>query len=103
MRSLLKLTLVPAIVVGALSFAATDTADAQLRIGGRNWGVRIGSPSYSRWYGNNYYGGRYGNYYGSRYGNYYGNYGYASAAAYLLFVAIILLTALQFRLLREKD
>jgi multiple sugar transport system permease protein len=33
----------------------------------------------------------------------YGNYGYASAAAYLLFVAIILLTALQFRLLREKD
>jgi len=33
----------------------------------------------------------------------YGNYGYASAAAYLLFVAIILLTAVQFRLLREKD
>ena len=33
----------------------------------------------------------------------YGNYGYASAAAYLLFLAIILLTALQFRLLREKD
>jgi multiple sugar transport system permease protein len=33
----------------------------------------------------------------------YGNYGYASAAAYLLFIAIILLTALQFRLLREKD
>jgi multiple sugar transport system permease protein len=32
----------------------------------------------------------------------YGNYGYASAAAYLLFIAIILLTALQFRLLREK-
>jgi multiple sugar transport system permease protein len=33
----------------------------------------------------------------------YGNYGYASAAAYLLFIAIILLTALQFRVLREKD
>lgn len=33
----------------------------------------------------------------------YGNYGYASAAAYLLFLAIMLLTALQFRLLREKD
>ena len=33
----------------------------------------------------------------------YGNYGYASAAAYLLFIGIILLTALQFRLLREKD
>lgn len=33
----------------------------------------------------------------------YGNYGYASAAAYLLFVAIMLLTWLQFRLLREKD
>jgi multiple sugar transport system permease protein len=33
----------------------------------------------------------------------YGNYGYASAAAYLLFIAIVLLTALQFRLLREKD
>jgi multiple sugar transport system permease protein len=33
----------------------------------------------------------------------YGNYGYASAAAYLLFLAIMVLTALQFRLLREKD
>ncbi|MGH3346475.1 MAG: carbohydrate ABC transporter permease, partial [Nocardioides sp.] len=33
----------------------------------------------------------------------YGNYGYASAAAYLLFLAIIALTAIQFRLLREKD
>lgn len=33
----------------------------------------------------------------------YGNYGYASAAAYLLFIAIILLTAVQFRALREKD
>ncbi|MEJ7794086.1 MAG: sugar ABC transporter permease [Nocardioides sp.] len=33
----------------------------------------------------------------------YGNYGYASAAAYLLFLAILALTALQFRLLREKD
>ena len=33
----------------------------------------------------------------------YGNYGYASAAAYLLFLAIMALTALQFRLLREKN
>jgi multiple sugar transport system permease protein len=33
----------------------------------------------------------------------YGNYGYASAAAYLLFLAIMALTAVQFRLLREKD
>ena len=33
----------------------------------------------------------------------YGNYGYASAAAYLLFLAIMALTALQFRLLREKS
>ena len=33
----------------------------------------------------------------------YGNYGYASAAAYLLFLAIVLLTWVQFRLLREKD
>lgn len=33
----------------------------------------------------------------------YGNYGYASAAAYLLFLAIMLLTLLQFRLFREKD
>jgi multiple sugar transport system permease protein len=33
----------------------------------------------------------------------YGNYGYASAAAYLLFLAIVLLTFLQFRWLREKD
>ena len=33
----------------------------------------------------------------------YGNYGYASAAAYLVFLAIMGLTALQFRLLREKD
>jgi len=33
----------------------------------------------------------------------YGNYAYASAAAYLLFIAIMLLTLLQFRLLREKD
>ncbi len=33
----------------------------------------------------------------------YGNYGYASAAAYLLFLAIMALTALQFRVLREKD
>ena len=33
----------------------------------------------------------------------YGNYGYASAAAYLLFLAIVLLTWVQFRLLRDKD
>jgi multiple sugar transport system permease protein len=33
----------------------------------------------------------------------YGNYAYASAAAYLLFLAIMLLTLVQFRLLREKD
>jgi multiple sugar transport system permease protein len=33
----------------------------------------------------------------------YGNYGYASAAAYLLFLAIVLLTFVQFRWLREKD
>ena len=33
----------------------------------------------------------------------YGNYAYASAAAYLLFLAIVLLTLLQFRLLRSKD
>ena len=33
----------------------------------------------------------------------FGNYAYASAAAYLLFVAIVLLTMAQFRLLREKD
>lgn len=33
----------------------------------------------------------------------YGNYGYAAAASYLLFVAIVLLTLVQFRLLRERD
>lgn len=33
----------------------------------------------------------------------YGNYAYASAAAYLLFLTIVLLTMFQFRLLREKD
>ena len=33
----------------------------------------------------------------------FGNYAYASAAAYLLFLAIVLLTMAQFRLLREKD
>ena len=33
----------------------------------------------------------------------FGNYAYASAAAYLLFLAIVLLTLAQFRLLREKD
>jgi len=33
----------------------------------------------------------------------FGNYAYASAAAYLLFLAIVVLTLAQFRLLREKD
>ena len=33
----------------------------------------------------------------------YGNYGYAAAASYLLFLAIVLLTLVQFRLLRERD
>ena len=33
----------------------------------------------------------------------YGNYGYAAAASYLLFLAIVVFTLLQFRLLREKD
>ena len=33
----------------------------------------------------------------------FGNYAVGSAAAYLLFLAIMLLTALQFRVLREKD
>lgn len=33
----------------------------------------------------------------------FGNYAYASAAAYLLFLAIVLLTWFQFRVLREKD
>jgi multiple sugar transport system permease protein len=33
----------------------------------------------------------------------YGNYGYAAAASYLLFLAIVLLTLFQFRLLRTKD
>jgi multiple sugar transport system permease protein len=33
----------------------------------------------------------------------YGNYAYASAAAYLLFLAIVVLTFVQFRWLREKD
>ncbi|MFC7359104.1 carbohydrate ABC transporter permease [Nocardioides astragali] len=33
----------------------------------------------------------------------FGNYAYASAAAYLLFLAIVLMTLAQFRLLREKD
>lgn len=33
----------------------------------------------------------------------YGNFGYAAAASYLLFLGIVLLTALQFRLLRSKD
>jgi multiple sugar transport system permease protein len=33
----------------------------------------------------------------------FGNYGYASAASYVLFVAIVALSVLQFRLLRERD
>ena len=33
----------------------------------------------------------------------FGNYGYAAAASYLLFLAIVVLTLVQFRLLREKD
>lgn len=33
----------------------------------------------------------------------YGNYGYAAAASYLLFLAIVVLTFVQFRLLRERD
>ena len=33
----------------------------------------------------------------------YGNYGYAAAASYLLFLAIVVLTFVQFRVLREKD
>jgi multiple sugar transport system permease protein len=33
----------------------------------------------------------------------YGNYGYAAAASYLLFLAIVLLTFFQFRVLRAKD
>jgi multiple sugar transport system permease protein len=33
----------------------------------------------------------------------FGNYGYASAASYVLFVAIVALSVMQFRLLRERD
>lgn len=33
----------------------------------------------------------------------FGNYGYAAAASYLLFLAVVALTAFQFRLLRSKD
>ncbi|MGB0101179.1 MAG: sugar ABC transporter permease [Nocardioides sp.] len=33
----------------------------------------------------------------------YGNYGYAAAASYLLFLAVVVLTLVQFRLLRERD
>ncbi|MGA8112071.1 MAG: sugar ABC transporter permease [Actinocatenispora sp.] len=33
----------------------------------------------------------------------FGNYGYAAAVSYVLFVAVVLLTAVQFRLLRTKD
>jgi len=33
----------------------------------------------------------------------FGNYGYAAAASYLLFLAVVVLTLLQFRALRERD
>jgi multiple sugar transport system permease protein len=33
----------------------------------------------------------------------FGNYGYAAATSYVLFLAVVILTALQFRLLRTKD
>lgn len=33
----------------------------------------------------------------------FGNYGYASAVSYVLFVIIVVITAIQFRLLRERD
>jgi multiple sugar transport system permease protein len=33
----------------------------------------------------------------------FGNYAYAAAASYLLFLAVVVLTAVQFRLLRTKD
>ena len=33
----------------------------------------------------------------------FGNYGYAAAASYLLFIAVVVMTFVQFRLLREKD
>jgi multiple sugar transport system permease protein len=33
----------------------------------------------------------------------FGNYGFAAAASYVLFVAIVALTAVQFRILRPKD
>jgi multiple sugar transport system permease protein len=33
----------------------------------------------------------------------FGNYGYASAVSYVLFIAVVVLTAVQFRLLRTKD
>ena len=33
----------------------------------------------------------------------FGNYGYAAAASYLLFLAIVLLTCVQFRCCGEKD
>jgi multiple sugar transport system permease protein len=33
----------------------------------------------------------------------FGNYGLAAAASYLLFLAVVVLTLVQFRLLREKD
>ncbi len=33
----------------------------------------------------------------------YGNYGYAAAMSYVLFVAVVLLTLIQFRALRTKD
>jgi multiple sugar transport system permease protein len=33
----------------------------------------------------------------------FGNYGYASAVSYVLFVTVVALSALQFRLLRSRD
>jgi multiple sugar transport system permease protein len=33
----------------------------------------------------------------------FGNYGYAAAASYLLFLAVVVLTYVQFKLLGEKD
>ena len=33
----------------------------------------------------------------------FGNYGYAAAISYIIFIVIVVVTAIQFRLLREKD
>ena len=50
-------------------------------------GGPLDSPSRSRYYIYNQFG--------------FGNYGYAAAASYVLFLAIVVLTLIQFRLLRE--